>query len=220
LKQSHKNDDLMDKGYHRFEHSLEVADLAFTTAVMKKYPYQAALEMFVAGLLHDYDPRQAYQAPKVVNTIYKLGDTSQIVKIVEGLGLDMGRIILFIRGTDFPMKEEQLEYIGKSISGISNENIRKRTEEQLNLLGLIDKSATYIHLRITPQESELRVRELAKEIGIKEEDMLKGTPEFFKNFVQNDISKLTSVLGKNYENKWQSIEQHFRDVSGFLKENA
>ncbi|MFA5150569.1 MAG: HD domain-containing protein, partial [Candidatus Omnitrophota bacterium] len=220
LKESHKADGLIDKGYHRFSHSVEVADLAFEAAAKKGYPYQAALEMAVAGLLHDYDSRQPYQAPKVANTIMKLRNDEKLNQVINKLGLDVEQIILMIRGTDFPMTEEQLNAIQGQLNAIKGKLLLKRTEEEIKLLALIDKSAAYIHSALTPKDSELRVRELAKEIGLPENDMIKGTPDFFKNFVDKDINSLVPILGKEYAQRWQTIKQYFSDIAASLGQSG
>ena len=61
------SDGLIDKGYHCFSHSIEVAGLAYLFATSKEYSLEHTLEMVVAGLLHDFDPRQTYVAPNVKN---------------------------------------------------------------------------------------------------------------------------------------------------------
>jgi len=169
----------------------------------------------VAGLLHDYDPRrEPYVAPKVVNTIHHLHQDEEINNMLKEINVDINRVIMLIRNTDFPLQEEQKQAVEKALQLIENDDLRELTGEQVRLLALADKSAVYLILE--PKESGLRVRELAKEIGLEENVMLLGTPDFFNDFVERDIQDLLPVLPNEYGQRWEEIKQYFRDIAGYI----
>ncbi|MHB8155512.1 MAG: HD domain-containing protein, partial [Candidatus Omnitrophota bacterium] len=206
LKNIHEDFNLINTGYHRFSHSLEVTYLILIFASRLGYDAKSVLEMIVAALLHDFDPRKEYSAPRVLVTVGHLNNSETIRGLVQKMGLDMERIIALILRTDFPFDEQRRDLFEISLDLIKHKITRERFIKQAELLALADQTATY--LLLSPIESEERVLELAREMGWDEKNTLSATGEFLKGN-EADIRKVLLKLPDRYSKRWAGIKRHF-----------
>jgi len=74
LRKIHKDQETFERGYHRFAHGLELADLALLIAKNGRYSAADTLEILLAALLHDIDltRKDWTESPKVINTVWML----------------------------------------------------------------------------------------------------------------------------------------------------
>jgi len=213
VKAEYGRDNLIKLSYHCFNHSLETAYLSLLIAVHKGYHAKRILEMAIAGLLHDLDPgRKTGSKPKVVKTVEYLRNNKEISRILRKLRINLDRIIVFVRGTDYPMTDEQGRAIEKYLNLIRYPALRQLTEEQARFLRAADEAATYVILE--PKESEIRVRHLGRELGLTEEEILSGTSAFLNILQENKyLREALAILPANLISQWESTKQHFVQFS-------
>jgi len=213
VKAEYDKDSWLIHSYHTFDHSLETAYLSVLISKYKGYPIERILEMGVAGLLHDLDPgRKQGSKPVVANTIEYLSKSRRIGRLLEKLGIDINRILVLIRGTDYPMTPEQEGEIGAYLDSISSLTLRQAIEEQAYSLRAADEAATYVILK--PKESEKRVRHLSRELGLAEEEVLSGTTAFFNILQENKyLQEALAILPREFVVHWESAKQHFAQFS-------
>ncbi|MCM8789521.1 MAG: hypothetical protein NC916_00660, partial [Candidatus Omnitrophica bacterium] len=219
LLKSHKKDNLF-VGYHLFNHSVEVGHIAFMVAARQKFSRQLTLEMLIAGLIHDYQPRPVYQAPKVDETIRVMYEDKDINSILENLNVNFERITHLIRGTNYSLREEDKIAIDNYLKNIKTTVVRRDTKKAIELLALIDKSATYIYPQLSIKDVERRIRGLAKEIKVDEGLLLKGTHKFLKDYVEDDIQNVLRVLPVPFKQQWNKIRQYFVQLGDISSNNG
>ncbi|MDD4980953.1 MAG: HAD-IA family hydrolase, partial [Candidatus Omnitrophica bacterium] len=207
VKQSHYDCGLIEEGYHRFSHNVEVAYLSLLLACKKAYHSQAALESFVSGLLHDFSPRETYVPPLVECTVRELNTNAELVHLVKDAQLDTEQLVRLILMTAFPFGPEEEARFEESLNQIKDAAFRRRAKEQAELLAFADQAATYTLLK--PREAEERVRHLVKELRLIEEDTLAHTSAFLKQNVVGSkyFYLLTGALKRDFEATFSYFER-------------
>lgn len=211
LEKSYQKSNLIDRGYHCFEHNLEFSFLTLKLSGAKEpcYFHKAdVIENFVAALLHDYDPRKTLTPPQVERTLWHLSHDEELKGMVERLPLNIGKVRLLIERTEYPFTpEKDLLWQSHLLSAFSDYKERLRFIERAERFAFADKSCTYILL--SPEWAQKRVEGLAMELGKPAEEILEGTPAFFE---REEIGSLAEWLPVKYKNRWNAVRGHFEDL--------
>lgn len=213
------NKNLIGRGYHCLEHSLEVATLLLETCrftnglsnqpywpdwVPELYPDEQ-LELAIAAILHDYDPHSSGGTPVVARTIHVLKTDEYLHDLLERLHQKISRLVLLIERTDYPFPlEKETAWEGELLLHFRNEIERNRFRGKAERLALCDKGSTYFCL--TPEQAHRRVEALADEIKVPKDVVLAQTSDFLE---REKVAALERWVPHHFRERWFLVERHF-----------
>lgn len=214
MEQDYRKRDIIGKGYHCLEHSVELSAIVLDAwknpclALPYLSPFEK-MELAIAALLHDYDPFQTREmAPKMEWTVDAIRNSVVIKKVLEHLGVDLDKIVLLIERTDYPFTDQEAAWNRKASDYFAEAEERQRFADVAEALAILDKASTYFSL--TPLQAEERVRGLAIELQLPESSLLPGTIGFLQ---KESISAAIEWLPNSYRQRWEKVKKHFEKIA-------
>jgi len=217
----YKNQNLIGRGYHCLEHSLELTVLllkaqsnanSFEARHLKEnssvfpLPPQKMVELLVAALLHDYDPHSAGEPPRVERTLHVLMTDEILKDHIEKLKLRAINIELLIARTDYPFPpDKEVAWNNRLLFYFKDKTEMNRFKSVAEKLALFDKGSAYFYL--SPAKAHQRIDELANELKYPKKVVLAQTFDFLK---REKVSQLSQWLPKEYQQRWLQVEKYFK----------
>lgn len=205
---------LPNEGYHSYEHGLEVAYLVWL-AVKDKYSDTQVLESLVAASLHDFDPREPLEAPKVARTLKQLASNQALRESLEELGVNIEVVSLLIERSDHPWDEEKNRHFEEKLKNIPDLEIRNSIQKRAELLQLLDKCSAYFFLK--PEDAYKRVRALyiqEKRMKVSPDRIIKDTLKFFDEIKEQPLFiQVMKEMPDWARNNWEENYQYYSSIS-------
>ncbi|MCK5392693.1 MAG: methyltransferase domain-containing protein, partial [Candidatus Omnitrophica bacterium] len=207
------------KGYHSYEHGIEVAYLAYYLGRKRGYTNTEILELVLAASLHDYHIRNPYEPPSVGVTLELIKNDIGLAKVLASFKVDIDVLAVLIKKTDYPWNLNKENMFNNMLGNITDESIKESIKERSLLLEMLDKSGTYFYMN--PENSFKRVIDLYRELNSEGTmmDMAKETFEFLEILKNNNsFEEITKNLPGWAKINWDNNYNYFKDIVSFEKD--
>ncbi|MFH1258863.1 MAG: HD domain-containing protein [Elusimicrobiota bacterium] len=203
------------KGYHRYEHGLEVAFLTWLT-VKDTYTSEEILETVIAASLHDFDIRDSYQPASVDRTLEQLDNNPDLGKALAELKVDKNAVRLLIERTNYPWDKNREEKFKEGLNKIENKKKRDSIKERAEILQLLDKSSTYVCLDRTHSMDRIVALSVELQTGKNAQDMLQITLDFMSGLEKDPLFRtiLEEKLLPWAKDNWDKNKIYYSEMIG------
>jgi len=142
-------------GYHDITHELEVT---YFTMLAAKFHFEQnefnqndVNTLFVAALLHDFDPSKEFEKPHNDNIEKYIRNDKDLAKFIVPIGINLNIVIALIYRTTYPFNEKEKEHVLErmqdlfTLAGIHKDDTttREHYEELGRFLSICDRIAGY-----------------------------------------------------------------------------
>ncbi len=207
-------------GYHDIRHELEVTYFTLLIAKYhfekKKFNQKDVITLFIAALLHDFDPKKEFDKPDEDNVESSIRNDQKLTKLIASFDIDLNLVLVLIHRTTYPFNGKQEEHAKNrvrelfSLAGIYENDtiIRGHYEKLASFLSVCDRIAGYClrdfvsalelvrrhAISMAWRQSEINIRSVEYFTTLKEEQemldfVLKGSPNEYRKNLFNNIAE-------------------------------
>ena len=209
-------------GYHNIHHELEVTLVTLLTADqgMVRLAKKDISHLYVAALLHDFDPQKNVDKPHEESVLRFISDDQRLSGMIREAGADLQVIKALILRTTYPWDGElrscaegQIQRCFEESEAARNDaSYRQHVMDMGWLLSVVDRVSGYV------LGDFARATEMAKmnahALGWKPSRIIKGSVAYFEDLLSRDGVMVRNVL----ESLPKSMRENFFDtVLSFMK---